>query len=143
MSLFIGCFNDTLFPDTGRAAVEVPERLARGRDAALRVLALRACHEVCPVKIDIPRILVHLRSKADAAKGTTGESLVMAAMARVLGSGRLYGLAQRAAAVGPLPVLRDGQIRSLSGPLAGWTAMRDLAPVPKQSFRGWWKARAR
>ena len=102
-----------------------------------------ACYDVCPVKIDIPRILVHLRSKANAAKGMTGESLAMAAMARIFGSERLYGLAQRAAAVGQRPFMRDGQIRSLPGPLAGWTAMRDLTPVPKQSFRGWWTERGR
>jgi len=30
-------------------------------------------------------------------------------------------------------------IRHLPGPLSGWTAMRDLAPVPKQSFRDWWR----
>ena len=98
---------------------------------------------MCPVKIDIPRILVHLRSKANAARGTTGESLAMAAMARVFGSPRLYGLTQRAAALGQWPFLRDGRIRSLPGPLAGWTAMRDLAPVPKRPFRGWWAERNR
>jgi L-lactate dehydrogenase complex protein LldF len=106
-----------------------------------------ACYEVCPVKIDIPRILVHLRGKiveqrrAKSALG--GEALVMAAMARVFGNARLYGLAHKAAAVGQVPFMREGAIRSLPGPLAGWTAMRDLTPVAKESFRDWWKARAR
>jgi L-lactate dehydrogenase complex protein LldF len=106
-----------------------------------------ACYEVCPVKIDIPRILVHLRGKiverrrAKSALG--GEALVMAAMARVFGNARLYAMAHRAAAVGQIPFMREGAIRSLPGPLAGWTAMRDLTPVAKQSFRDWWKERAR
>ena len=101
-----------------------------------------ACYEVCPVKIDIPRILVHLRDKVVRGRsGLGGEALVMAAMARVFGSPRLYRLATRAAAIGQKPFVRDGMIRSLPGPLAGWTAMRDLAPLPKESFHAWWKAR--
>ncbi|WP_131113945.1 lactate utilization protein B [Lichenihabitans psoromatis] len=106
-----------------------------------------ACYEVCPVKIDIPRILVHLRGKVVAARGAKtaldGEALVMAAMARVFENPRLYALAHKAAAIGQVPFIRDGAIKSLPGPLAGWTAMRDLTPIAKQSFREWWKARDR
>ena len=105
-----------------------------------------ACYDVCPVKIDIPRILVHLRDKAVRTrrrKGLDGEAAVMAVMARIFASERLYGLAQKAGRLGQAPFVRDGLIRSLPGPLAGWTAMRDLTPLPKQSFRDWWKARNR
>ncbi len=34
-----------------------------------------------------------------------------------------------------------GVISSAPGPLAPWTAMRDLFPVPKQTFREWWRSR--
>lgn len=103
-----------------------------------------ACYEVCPVKIDIPRILVHLRKKAVARSGgRDGEALVMAMMARIFASPRLYALAQRAAVLGQKPLVRSGSIRSLPGPLAGWTAMRDLPALPDQSFRQWWAARER
>ena len=104
-----------------------------------------ACFEVCPVRIDIPRILVHLRGKVVAARRKRrgglpdGEALAMAAMARVFGSARLFAMAQRAGALAQKPVARDGLIRSLPGPLAGWSAMRDLKAIPAETFRDWWQ----
>lgn len=105
-----------------------------------------ACYEVCPVKIDIPRILVHLRNKivrSRKGKGLDGEAAVMTVMARIFSSERLYRWAHKAGRLGQAPLVRDGLIRSLPGPLAGWTAMRDLTPLPQQSFRDWWKERGR
>jgi len=104
-----------------------------------------ACYEVCPVKINIPRILVYLRGKiTERRKGTWAgrldpEALAMAVMGRIFRNPRLFAWAQRAAALGQLPFVRQGIIRRLPGPLSGWTAMRDLAPVPRQSFRDWWR----
>ena len=106
-----------------------------------------ACYEVCPVKINIPRILVHLRGKVVRRRHKTlvgklsPESIAMATMARVFDNPRLYEWSQRAAAIGQIPFLHRGVIDRLPGPLAGWTAMRDLAPVPNQSFRAWWRER--
>ena len=37
--------------------------------------------------------------------------------------------------------MRRGFIESLPGPLKGWTAMRDVYPVAKQTFREWWRTR--
>ncbi|SER39184.1 L-lactate dehydrogenase complex protein LldF [Faunimonas pinastri] len=105
-----------------------------------------ACFEACPVKIDIPRILVHLRGKIVGRKKETlagkfsGEAIAMAAMARIFGSARLFELAQKSAVIGQKPFVRGNVIPSLPGPMAGWTAMRDVTPVPKQSFRQWWRA---
>ncbi len=111
-----------------------------------------ACYEVCPVKIDIPTILVHLRGRivrerrerggAGERAAGAGERAAMRAMAAVLGSRRRYELAQRAARIGAWPLSRDGRIeRQLPGPLAGWTAFRDLPAPPRQTFREWWRAR--
>ncbi|HEY7621453.1 MAG TPA: LutB/LldF family L-lactate oxidation iron-sulfur protein [Solirubrobacteraceae bacterium] len=92
-----------------------------------------ACYEVCPVKIDIPSILVHLRGRVVREAGTSaGERAAMAAMARVFASRRAYEAAQRAARLG-------------RGPLAGaalrpWTRSRELPDPPSQSFREWWRA---
>jgi L-lactate dehydrogenase complex protein LldF len=103
-----------------------------------------ACYEVCPVKIDIPTILVHLRGRIVRERrqpGGGGERAAMRAMAAALGNRRRYELAQRAARVGAWPLSRDGRIeRQLPGPLAGWTAVRDLPAPPRQTFRDWWRA---
>ena len=91
-----------------------------------------ACYEVCPVKIDIPSILVHLRGRVVREVGAPApERAAMAAMARVFSSRRAYEAAQRAAKLG-------------RGPLAGaalrpWTRSRELPEVPKQTFRDWWR----
>jgi L-lactate dehydrogenase complex protein LldF len=108
-----------------------------------------ACYEVCPVKINIPEVLVHLRHEevAQATRdGTVRERLspehvAMQAMARVFANRRLYEAAQRAGRIGQFPLVRRGKISRLPGPLGGWSAMRDLRPLPKQTFRDWWRSR--
>ena len=98
-----------------------------------------ACYEVCPVKIDIPSILVHLRGRVvrEQHARLSPEDLAMRAVGRVFGSRRAYERSQRLARLGRGPLARLP-----IGPLAGWTAMRDLPEVPAQSFREWWRTRA-
>jgi L-lactate dehydrogenase complex protein LldF len=99
-----------------------------------------ACYEVCPVKIDIPEVLVHLRAKAvEAGGGPPAERAVMRAAAWAFAEPRRYGAAQRAGRVLQLPLARGGRIRSAPG-LGAWTGSRDLPSVPAQSFRDWWRA---
>jgi L-lactate dehydrogenase complex protein LldF len=100
-----------------------------------------ACYEVCPVKINIPEVLVHLRGKAVRAKRADAESMAMATLAKVFSSRRAYELAQRLARRGSRRLVRDGRIRRLPGALAGWTEARDAPAVPEQTFRQWWQAR--
>ena len=106
-----------------------------------------ACYQVCPVKINIPEVLVHLRGRVVRHKQDGGtlrqrldpENVAMQAMAKTFSDPKLYENAQGLARVGQWPFARGGKIGSLPGRLAGWTAVRDLKPVPKQSFREWWK----
>ena len=105
-----------------------------------------ACADVCPVGIDIPGVLIHLRGRvvAQAARGDVpaGERLGMEAMARVFSSRRRYEAAQRLARAGARPLARGGRIEHrLPGPLAGWTMSRDLPAPPAQTFREWWRSR--
>jgi L-lactate dehydrogenase complex protein LldF len=104
-----------------------------------------ACADVCPVNIDIPQVLVDLRRRVVDAEREDGdaraERAAMRAMAAAFASRRRYEAAQRLARAGQWPLARRGRIQRLPGPLAGWTAMRDLRPVPDRSFRDWWRAR--
>jgi L-lactate dehydrogenase complex protein LldF len=88
-----------------------------------------ACYEVCPVKIDIPQVLLHLRSEAEKS-GV--ERTTMRALARVFAGERLYERAQRLARAGR-PVAAH-----IPGPLARWSRTRDLPPVAAETFREWW-----
>ena len=99
-----------------------------------------ACYEVCPVEIDIPRVLVHLRSRVvDSEPAWKPEKTAMRAMYRVFRSRRSYEAAQRAARLGSRPLVRRGRIDRLPWPLSGWTSTRDLPAPPAETFRDWWR----
>lgn len=100
-----------------------------------------ACYEVCPVKIDIPKLLIHLRSRTiEEQGGPRGEAFAMSVLARTFQHRRRYEVAQKLAAKGSAPLSKDGRIEArLPGPLKGWTAVRDLPAVPQESFRDWWR----
>jgi L-lactate dehydrogenase complex protein LldF len=103
-----------------------------------------ACYDVCPVKIDIPTVLIHLRGRIVRELGGGAEATGMRVLARVLARAGRYERAQRIARSLARPLARHGWMgRWLPGPLAGWTAVRDLpAPAP-QTFREWWRVQGR
>ncbi|MCD0442157.1 lactate utilization protein [Glycomyces sp. A-F 0318] len=104
-----------------------------------------ACYEVCPVKIDIPEVLVHLRQQGPHP---AGERAAMGAARAVMARPRLWRTALRAARFGSAPWRRKGFMRRLPWPvsktaLSKWTASRDLPVPPQEHFRDWWKERER
>lgn len=103
-----------------------------------------ACYDACPVKINIPEVLVHLRGQAvDATRASrrlpTAEAAAMNAMLRVFSSPSRLERAQRAGAFGSKLVSRGGTVGSLPGALGGWTDSRDAPALPAESFRRWWR----
>jgi L-lactate dehydrogenase complex protein LldF len=98
-----------------------------------------ACREVCPVRIDLPHLLLELRAEsARREMGPLWLRLGLTGFSAIATSPSLYRaagwLASRAAAL----VGRKGWIRRLPGPLSGWTDTRDF-PVPaRQSFVARW-----
>jgi L-lactate dehydrogenase complex protein LldF len=113
-----------------------------------------ACYEVCPVKINIPEVLIHLRNKV-VKQNTAGiaglfdvEAGAMKAMAMIFRSERRFRAAQRLGRMAETPLVRkDGQgvgwIGWLPGMLGGWTQVRDLQEMPKETFRDWWEKRGK
>ncbi len=99
-----------------------------------------ACKDVCPVRIDIPRMLVELREHVEregAAPG--GERAVFRAFARLLCSPLAFRAAARAGRWLQRPFLRSGRLRALPLLLSRWTAARDLPPVARRTFRERWR----
>ena len=104
-----------------------------------------ACYDACPVKINIPEILVHLRgedvdSKRGKKKLPTQMDLLMKGGSWALGKGSNLGLLEKALPLGRLMAGKDKKIKKLPGIAAGWTASRDLPAPPSKSFRDWWKS---
>jgi L-lactate dehydrogenase complex protein LldF len=99
-----------------------------------------ACYEVCPVKIDIPSVLIHLRARVvKEEKSRAGpEHLAMDAIGKVFDSPKRYERAQRLARLGRGPL---GHLGGLAPIISGWTAMRELPDFPDQTFRDWWRER--
>ena len=109
-----------------------------------------ACYDVCPVAIDIPSILVHLRdqdvqathARKKAEKKVPVPSqmdLMMKGASTVMSSGSLMSLAERGLPVGRLLAGKDAKLGWLPGIAGGWTDQRDVPAPPQESFRHWWK----
>ncbi len=102
-----------------------------------------ACYEVCPVMINIPQVLLHLRGKATSKLSPLNpEALAMRRLAHTFADPQRYESAQEWARRMQLLFVHGDVIDHLPGILAGWTVARDLPTVPRQSFRAWWRKRA-
>ncbi len=103
-----------------------------------------ACYDVCPVKIDIPSILVHLRAVhtetyAEEHRLPSPEASAMAAAAFVMSNPTRWRLALRSGRLGRVLGRKRGVIGELPLPVVKqWTDSRDFARPPQQTFRDWW-----
>ena len=105
-----------------------------------------ACYDVCPVRINIPEVLVQLRTQVVAAKAAghrlpSPEAAAMGAAGWVFGSSRRLGAAGRL--VSGVGRLSRGRMPSrlpdwAPGPLGAWAGARDLPALPTETFRQWW-----
>jgi L-lactate dehydrogenase complex protein LldF len=107
--------------------------LKKGRTLPWASSLCGACYDVCPVKIDIPRILVHLRQRIveDGGAGVL-EPAGMKAAAFAFRGPRRFRLAQ---------LLARPLLRLPVGPLRGWLRSRSAPRVPARGFRDWWGRR--
>jgi len=101
-----------------------------------------ACYDVCPVKIDIPSLLVELRARqVDADRGRLRLdpwAVAMRTASWAMSDGARYAAVERTAALGRILGRRRGVISSLPSIGALWTRSRDLPRPPAETFRAWW-----
>lgn len=107
-----------------------------------------ACYEVCPVKINIPEVLIDLRAQVTdqerkQARRIFDPMYLGMRIANLLFSRAwLFHMAQRLGRIGlRLFTRKDGWIHSLPGMGAKWTQTRDLRGLPQQTFHQWWAER--
>ena len=109
-----------------------------------------ACAEVCPVKIELPKLLLELRGEVVKAKSRDGESrlerLGFRAWSWLMRHPSLYELAGM---MGSLVLTSPEEGKWLRrvpfvpnvGPLKAWSSERDIPPLPAKSFRQLWRTR--
>jgi L-lactate dehydrogenase complex protein LldF len=99
-----------------------------------------ACFEACPVAIDIPSMLVHLRAEhVEAQQRANAEALAFRGLAKAMSNPRLWHLAQKAATLGRfLARGRPTLPAVLPPPASKWTRSRDLPTPPKETFTQAW-----
>jgi L-lactate dehydrogenase complex protein LldF len=109
-----------------------------------------ACYEVCPVKINIPEVLIDLRAQVTDKERNEERRffdpmyLGMRIANFIFASAGRFRLAQRTGRLGlRLFTRKDGWIHSLPSLGARWTMTRDLRGLPDETFREWWAARDR
>ncbi|CAM02780.1 L-lactate dehydrogenase complex protein LldF [Saccharopolyspora erythraea NRRL 2338] len=101
-----------------------------------------ACYDVCPVAIDIPDLLVHLRTRVvEEHHGVRSRplDLLMGLASWVLGDARRLAAVQRVASWSRRFIGRRGTIGRLPAPLSRWTDARDAPAPARESFRAWWE----
>jgi L-lactate dehydrogenase complex protein LldF len=120
-------------------SVLTPQLIGAHRAAALPFASslCGACRDACPVKIDIPRLLLHLRAHVvervlGRASGTrrAGARLaawVMASPVRFRWAGRLAYWTQR--------FLGRRGLAFLVKPVRAWSRAREVPPLPRRALR--------
>ncbi len=104
-----------------------------------------ACYEVCPVKINIPEVLIELRAQVTDQERRQVRRffdpmyLGMRMAGLLLSRAWLFHAAQRMGRLGlRFFTGKDGWIHSLPGMGAQWTQTRDLRGMPGETFHEWW-----
>ncbi|MBI4200201.1 MAG: iron-sulfur cluster-binding protein [Chloroflexi bacterium] len=128
----------------GSVITPVMVGLPRARDLPFASSLCGACREVCPLKINIPLMLVSLRRRlmegAPGERGVSwGQRLLVRLWSRVVASEGSLRRARRLAAVFQRPFLRRRVVRWIPfPPFSRWTRNRDMPGLARRSFHELW-----
>ena len=99
-----------------------------------------ACSEACPVGIPLHDLLLKLRNRqVEEGLVSKPQRTAFKVFENTMKRPALYKLSGRASRAAQKPLLRDGFVRPIPGPMSGWTNSRDLPPLAKKSFRELWR----
>ncbi|MDR1386146.1 MAG: iron-sulfur cluster-binding protein [Propionibacteriaceae bacterium] len=101
-----------------------------------------ACADVCPVRIPIPELLVHMRHRVvdERKRKHIGlERAIMKVGGWIMSRGSRFGAVEELAGRAR-GILRKDRLGPMPWPGSAWTNARDLPLPPAQSFRAWWKS---
>jgi L-lactate dehydrogenase complex protein LldF len=101
-----------------------------------------ACRDVCPVRIDLPGLLLELRrDEAEGKPPVAGraERLAFYFFGSIVTRPRLYRFATRLASYAQRPFARLGYLRKGPFPLSRWTQARDLRAIASRPFHAQWR----
>ena len=109
------------------------------RDLAHASSLCGACLEACPVRIDIPKMLIELRKDVNERRiAPWSERVVFGALRRLLQRPALYRVAARLGRLLQRPFVRGNVIRRVPLFFGDWTRTRDLPPVAARTFQERW-----
>ncbi len=124
--------------------------LKQAKDLPFASSLCGACHEACPVKINIPRMLLHLRRKlsegdndANSQSSSIAERIFMRGFSIVAGNPLLMGFSMRFFRMIFSPFSKNGKVNKLPGLLSGWTEYRTFPLPARVTFRRLWKLKNR
>ncbi len=127
----------------GAVVTPVLTGLDAGKDLPFASTLCGACREACPVKIDLPRMLLDLRAKAVESSGSRVEGLVWRSWRAGMTGRARFDTASRAARWSMRPFSRREWVRRLLPPLSRWTASRDFPLPAARPLRSRFKRRRR
>jgi L-lactate dehydrogenase complex protein LldF len=99
-----------------------------------------ACWEACPVGIPLHELLLKLRNQqVEEGLADKAQEIAFKGFESTMKRPVLYKISSKAGRLAQKPLLRDGSVRPLPGPLSAWTDSRELPPLAEKSFRELWK----
>ena len=134
----------------GKVVTPMLTSLKGSKDLPFASTLCGACREVCPVRINIPRMLLTLRN--ELVEGPTypedrARSILERILIRSWHTAMKYPLVLTLATLGTRilqwPFVRNRSIRVLPPPFSGWTKHRDFPALARTPFRARWKKATR
>jgi L-lactate dehydrogenase complex protein LldF len=121
--------------------------LSDAKDLPFASTLCGACKEACPVKINIPRMLLYLRKELTQGENypedksvSKAESVAMKGWKASVSSPFMMKLSNLAGRLLQLPFAHEGRIDDLPAPLSGWTKYRKFPAIAAKPFRSRWRS---